>query len=160
MNASAFRPLPAVVAFASGTLFAVGLGVSGMTKPSKVVGFLDVFGDWDPSLAIVMAGAVGVHSTAYHLFVRGDRSPWFAGAFDRPIREAIDRPLVAGAAIFGIGWGIGGLCPGPALVAVAGGGGVSALVFMIGMTIGIFAESVSMRRGAELRAKPSSSDFS
>ncbi len=160
MIASAFRPLPAFVAFASGALFAVGLGVSGMTKPSKVLAFLDVFGNWDPSLAFVMVGAIGVHLTAYRLFVRDDRRPWFAGAFDRPMREAIDWPLVTGAALFGIGWGIGGFCPGPALVAVAGGGGISALVFMVGMTIGIFAESVSMRRGAERHAKPSTSDVS
>lgn len=74
------------------------------------------------------------------------------------MREAVDRPLVIGAALFGVGWGIGGFCPGPALVAVAGGGGVSALVFMIGMTIGIFAERLTMRRETGRHAKPSTGD--
>lgn len=104
----------AIAAFGAGLVFAVGLGVSGMTLPAKVIGFLDIFGDWDPSLAFVMAGAIGVHALASR-WIRsksGGRDPVAAS---QPARS-IDLPLVKGAALFGLGWGLVGYCPGPALV--------------------------------------------
>ncbi|MDF2693186.1 MAG: rane protein [Labilithrix sp.] len=117
-----FNPKPqALVAFLCGVLFAVGLGLAGMTSPAKVLAFLDVTSpSWDPSLAFVMAGAIGVH----FLFARravaasdAGRPPVLARRWSLPERKGIDRTLLAGAALFGLGWGLGGYCPGPALVA-------------------------------------------
>lgn len=118
--------------FLAGLLFAVGLVVGGMTQPDKIIGFLDVAGDWDPSLAFVMLGAVGVHALTYRLTMRRS-SPLFAGEFLIPKRNDIDARLVAGGLIFGAGWGLGGYCPGPALVA-SGALVQEALVF-VGMTV-------------------------
>jgi hypothetical protein len=109
-----------LAAFGAGSLVAVGLAISGMTKPSKVVGFLDVAGPWDPSLVLVMAAAVAVTFVAYRLILRR-ASPIFDMKFHLPTRKDIDRRLVLGAALFGVGWGLGGFCPGPGLVAGAGG---------------------------------------
>lgn len=106
-----------------------------MTKPAKVVGFLDVFGAWDASLALVMLAAVGVHLVAYRLIMHR-RAPLFDAAFHVPARRDIDRRLVLGAAIFGVGWGLAGFCPGPGLVA-AGAGTITALVFVAAMLVGI-----------------------
>lgn len=125
-------------AFAAGVLFAVGLGISGMTKPSKVVGFLDPFGAWDASLAFVMIGAIGVHLVAQRLITKRP-SPLFDVRFHLPTRKDVDARLVLGAAIFGAGWGLGGFCPGPALVSAASGT-LSALVFVGGMTVGAKVE--------------------
>lgn len=101
----------------SGVLFGVGLAVSGMINPAKVLNFLDLFGTWDPSLAFVMAGAIGVTLPGYWLV--GKRlTPVADTQFHLPQKSEIDRPLMAGAALFGIGWGIAGLCPGPALSAL------------------------------------------
>ena len=102
-------------AFLSGVLFAFGLAIGGMTDPRKVIAFLDFAGDWDPSLAFVMGGAVLVFSLAIR-WSRRRTAPLFGDAFRLPTRRDIDTPLVAGAALFGIGWGLGGYCPGPALV--------------------------------------------
>jgi uncharacterized membrane protein YedE/YeeE len=111
-----------VVAFASGLLFAVGLAVSGMAHPSKVLAFLDFAGDWDPSLALVMGGGVLVNVLFFRLALKRG-APLLAPSFSLPSRSAIDTRLVVGAAIFGVGWGLGGFCPGPALVSVVTGGG-------------------------------------
>jgi len=108
-----------IVAFAVGVLFAVGLGVSGMTHPSKVLAFLDVTGNWDPSLAFVMAGGVLVNFTVFRRALRRG-APIVARSFAMPTKTEVNAPLIAGAAIFGIGWGIGGFCPGPAIVSLAG----------------------------------------
>ena len=121
--------------FLAGLLFAVGLVVSGMTLPSKVVGFLDFFGKWDPSLAFVMVGAIGVYATLSRLITRR-RRPVFVDAFQIPTSRVIDGRLVAGAAIFGVGWGLAGYCPGPAVVSV-GSGSRSALVFVGAMLGGM-----------------------
>jgi len=120
----------------AGALFGGGLALSGMTQPAKVIGFLDVLGKWDPSLAFVMLGALAVYAAAYHgLAVKMPR-PSHATRFHMPARTAIDRPLLAGAAVFGIGWGLGGFCPGPALVAF--GADVSAaLWFVPAMVLGM-----------------------
>jgi uncharacterized membrane protein YedE/YeeE len=97
-----------------GFIFGLGLLISGMTQPTKVLGFLDIFGAWDPSLAVVMAAALAVSGIGYWL-VQQRPQPVFAPRFDIPTRTGIDTPLVAGSALFGIGWGLVGLCPGPAL---------------------------------------------
>ena len=101
-------------AFAVGLLFGLGLLVSGMADPAKVLGFLDVTGRWDPNLALVMAGAVAVSAAGYRLARRRGR-PVLAPRLDVPARRDLDGRLIAGAAIFGLGWGLAGLCPGPAL---------------------------------------------
>jgi uncharacterized membrane protein YedE/YeeE len=123
-----------VSAFVAGLVFALGLGVSGMTKPSKVIGFLDLFGAWDASLALVMVGAIAVHLFAQRRIMKR-AAPVFEARFHLPKRKDIDARLVLGAALFGIGWGLGGFCPGPGLVSAASGA-ASATVFVVGMTAG------------------------
>jgi len=103
---------------ASGTLFGAGLTLSGMTDPARVRGFLDLFGAWDPTLAFVMAGAVAVMALAWRIRAR-ITAPWFGDNFSLPDRGDLDTQLFAGAALFGIGWGLAGLCPGPALASLA-----------------------------------------
>lgn len=98
-----------------GFIFAVGLGISGMTDPNKVIGFLTLNKDWDPSLAFVMAGAIAVHGTTYFLF-RNKTEPFFAASFSKPETRNITPKLIIGALLFGLGWGLGGFCPGPAVV--------------------------------------------
>jgi hypothetical protein len=129
---------PHVASFASGALFGAGLLVSGMTKPAKVQGFLDLFGRWDASLVFVMLGAISVHFVAHRLIVRRG-GPLFGDTFHLPTRKDVDRRLVVGAALFGVGWGLAGYCPGPALVS-AGGGAVPVLVFVGAMTLGMLVE--------------------
>ena len=125
-----------VLAGVAGSVFGVGLLLAGMTNPARVVGFLDVTGAWDPSLAFVMGGAVAVYALAFRWIQRRRPDPWFDVLFHLPSRGDIDRPLVVGAAIFGIGWGLGGLCPGPAVVA-AFAGSSAALVFVATMLVGL-----------------------
>ena len=132
-----------LAAFGTGTLFAVGLALSGMTKPSKITGFLDVAGAWDPSLGLVMAGAVAVTFVAYRL-IRRRRAPLFDTRFHLPTRKDIDLRLVLGALLFGVGWGLAGYCPGPGIVAAASGA-VGALVFVAGMTAGMLLEHTLAR---------------
>ena len=121
----------------AGLVFAAGLALSGMTNPGKVVGFLDVTGAWDASLAFVMLGAIGVHFVARRFILRLEK-PVYGPRFDVPTKTSLDVGLVAGAAIFGAGWGIAGYCPGPALVS-AGAGSLSALVFVCTMAVGMAA---------------------
>jgi len=106
--------MQALASFLCGLIFGSGLMISGMTQPAKVLGFLDVFGRWDPTLAFVMAGALAVSSVGYML-ARRQRRPVFAAQHFWPNRTDIDRPLIVGSVLFGIGWGLVGLCPGPAL---------------------------------------------
>jgi len=126
---------PWVAALAAGALFGIGLALSGMTQPEKVIGFLDVGGTWDPSLAFVMAGALLVHTLLARRILRRTR-PMLDDAFHLPKTGALDAKLVAGAGIFGIGWGLGGFCPGPAIVS-AGCGTLTPLVFVGAMAIGM-----------------------
>lgn len=113
--------MKAVVApLVCGLLFGVGLAVSGMVNPAKVLGFFDVAGQWDPSLAFVMAGGVAVFAIGFRLATRR-AGPLFAEKFDIPARRDIDPRLVVGAVLFGIGWGLAGFCPGPALTSLAFG---------------------------------------
>jgi uncharacterized membrane protein YedE/YeeE len=140
-----------VVAFGSGFVFAAGLCLAGMTRPQKIVAFLDVFGAWDPSLALVMAGAVTVAAIAFGTAGRR-RDPILGGTFVLPARNApVERDLVVGAALFGIGWGLSGLCPGPAVVALASGQ-FGAIVFVTSMLVGM-ALVEPLRRVGWLGAK-------
>ena len=119
----------------AGALFAAGLALSGMMEPAKVTGFLDVTGGWDGTLAFVMAAAIAVYAPVWRA-VRGRLRPLRAARFHLPSSTTIDGRLIAGSAIFGIGWGLSGFCPGPALASL-GGGGASALVFVAAMATGI-----------------------
>lgn len=137
-----------LAALITGMVFGAGLVISGMTLPSKVIGFLDMFGGaWDPSLGLVMAGAIGVHALAYRL-IRGRASPLWAERWSLPNRKDIDGRLLLGAALFGVGWGLGGFCPGPGIVSLVGGA-VSSLVFVVSML-------ASMALTAKLEVRASS----
>ena len=103
-----------LAALACGLIFGWGLLISGMVEPTKVIGFLDIFGAWDPSLAVVMAAALGVSGVGFRLVAARQR-PVFAAQSSWPTRTDVDAPLVIGAILFGVGWGLVGLCPGPAL---------------------------------------------
>ena len=129
-----------LVSFASGCLFAVGLGISGMTRPMKVIGFLDFAGNWDASLAFVIAGGIAVYFAAYRL-TRRRFAPLLANKFSVPERRDIDLNLIVGAAIFGTGWGLGGFCPGPAITSLASGSAPIA-VFVVSMAVGIYLHSM------------------
>jgi uncharacterized membrane protein YedE/YeeE len=131
------------VALVAGLLFGVGLGVSGMARPTKVLAFLDVAGAWDPTLAFVMIGAIGIHALAV-LVAKRRRAPLGGQAFGWPDVTAIDMPLVAGSALFGVGWGLGGYCPGPALLGAASGN-LGAAVFVVAMVAGMVVRHTSTR---------------
>jgi uncharacterized membrane protein YedE/YeeE len=130
---------PVIAAFVCGLVFACGLGIGGMTQPAKVVGFLDVFGAWDPSLAFVMGGAVATHAILRVLVMRRSQ-PVFEARFSLPTLSTLDGRLLAGAALFGAGWGIAGFCPGPAIVA-SGAGGRAAIVVAVAMLVGMLVQS-------------------
>lgn len=132
-----------IAAFISGLVFSIGLVVSGMTNPAKVIGFLDFAGDWDPSLAFVMVGGILVHGSLYRLVTRA-KAPW-TGHFHIPTRRDIDWRLLLGAGMFGIGWGLSGFCPGPAIVSLAGLG-PSVLVFGGSAFIGMALFAMITRR--------------
>jgi uncharacterized membrane protein YedE/YeeE len=153
-----------LAAFACGLLFGVGLTVSQMINPAKVLGFLDVgaipSGGWDPSLALVLLGATTTTLIGYRLVLRRHR-PLFAEAFMLPARREIDVRLILGAVVFGAGWGLVGLCPGPA-VAVLGVDGLSAAVFVLAMLAGMAGYYLTFQRagpgqlvhGSAAKAKP------
>ena len=128
----------------AGVIFGLGLIVSGMADPAKVLGFLDLAGAWDPSLAFVMAGAISVAAVAFA--VARKRTVSFLGVeMNLPKTRRIDRRLVAGSLMFGIGWGVAGFCPGPGLVAL-GMGEIKALVFVVAMLAGMGLYEVLERR--------------
>jgi uncharacterized membrane protein YedE/YeeE len=134
-----------LVAFVSGLVFTIGLGIAGMTNPAKVLAFLDMFGgEWDPSLAFVMGGAMLVYIPAYQL-LKGRDAPKFADRFHWPTAEDIDMKLVVGSALFGIGWGLGGLCPGPAVATVITGA-PPLLVYAAAMVVGMLAHRALTKR--------------
>ena len=125
-----------ISSFFCGVLFSIGLGISGMTQPQKVIGFLDVFGEWDPSLAFVMGGAVLSYLTLQLWIQRHFSIPVLGGSFQIPSRKDLDRSLIIGALLFGSGWGLGGYCPGPAITSL-GSGSLNALLFVVAMGIGM-----------------------
>jgi len=134
-----------VTSLLAGLVFGLGLIVSGMANPAKVLGFLDLAGAWDPSLALVMAGAISVGAIAFA--VAGRRTTSLIGAeMKLPTARHIDRRLVVGSTLFGMGWGIAGFCPGPGLVAL-GMGEVKALVFVAAMLAGMGVYEWLERRG-------------
>ena len=135
----------------AGLLFGIGLMIAGMTNPAKVLGFLDLTGLWDPSLAFVMVGGIVMTSIGY-LFAKKRTLSILGLQMRFPTGKNIDRPLILGGAIFGIGWGIAGICPGPALVLV-GGGVLKGMVFVIAMLLGMALFEIFNRR----KSKPSSS---
>ena len=106
-----------ITALSAGAIFGAGLALAGMLNPAKVVGFLDIFGMWDPSLGLVMAGGILVNATG-HYFVMKRHRPMFDTRFELPTSNNIDRPLLIGSAIFGIGWGLAGYCPGPVVASL------------------------------------------
>jgi uncharacterized protein len=139
-----------LAAFACGLIFGFGLLISGMMQPAKVLAFLDIFGAWDPSLAVVMAAALAVSVAGYAL-ARKRVQPLFDTRSFWPTATAIDRPLVAGAVLFGIGWGMVGLCPGPALENLATLS-PQVIVFVIAMALGMLAQNFWSKRKASTPA--------
>lgn len=139
-------PRRLLAALCAGLLFGLGLAVSGMVNPDKVLGFLDLAGDWDPSLALVMAGAIPVAAIGCALSRRMP-APLCARHFALPPGLPVDTRLLAGAALFGLGWGLAGYCPGPAL-AVLGLGVPAALVFVPAMLLGMACHHVTLARRA------------
>jgi hypothetical protein len=125
-----------ITSLLAGLIFGIGLIAGGMTDPAKVKGFLDLFGSWDPSLAFVMGGAIVVGSVGFAI-ARKRGATWAGGTIDWPTLTTIDRRLVIGGMLFGAGWGIGGFCPGPALVAFASGF-APALWFIPAMLVGMW----------------------
>lgn len=142
-----------IAAFSSGFIFGVGLLFSGMTDPNKVIGFLDVTGEWNPALMFVMVGAIAVHAVASRLILR-QPAPLFDTTFHLPTQTKFDTRLILGAAIFGVGWGIAGYCPGPALVSL-GTGSVDMISFVGIMILGMYLAQVfnnllALRSGKKL----------
>lgn len=124
-----------LVAVVAGLLFGMGMMVSGMVDPAKVIGFLDLAGEWEPSLAFVMGGALLVFVPAYGLLVRRRLQPVCAAEFHLSQNKAIDGRLIGGSVLFGLGWGMAGICPGPAVTSLSGGS-VEMLVFVASMLLG------------------------
>ncbi|WGR95796.1 YeeE/YedE family protein [Bradyrhizobium sp. ISRA443] len=139
-----------LASFICGLIFGAGLLISGMTDPQKVLGFLDIFGAWDATLAFVMAGAVAVTAAGFAL-ARHRTAPTFSARFLWPDRSDIDAPLVTGAVLFGIGWGLVGICPGPALVNLAGLT-LPIVVFVVAMVVGMIGHEIWRRRTTAPRA--------
>ena len=133
-----------ITALIIGSIFGAGLAIAGMLNPSKVVGFLDVFGDWDPSLAFVKGGGVLVNAIG-HRFVMKRKAPIQCATFSMPTSTNIDKPLVIGSVIFGMGWGLAGLCPGPVVASLFLNG--QAMLPFFGLLIaGLLVGRIVMRR--------------
>ena len=133
-----------VFALGAGFVFGTGLWVSGMANPKKVLGFLDVAGNWDASLLLVMGGAVAVTMVGFRLVLRNGK-PILEKKFHLPEKKDLDLPLLAGSAIFGVGWGIGGYCPGPAVTALATLS-TESIVFVVAMIAGGLLQGLLQRR--------------
>lgn len=141
---------PSISAFLSGLLFAIGLGLSGMTNPANVIGFLDIAGHWDFRLAFVMGGAIAVHAALRPLIHKQPR-PLFAEKFPSFPISRVDPKLLAGAALFGVGWGLGGYCPGPAFTSLASGAR-QLFIFVPAMFVGMYLAQV-VQKQRELKAR-------
>jgi len=125
-----------ITTYITGFIFSIGLCLSGMTEPAKVVGFLDIAGNWDPSLAMVMFGAVSVYFIGSRFILKSEK-PVFAAKFGLPTRIDIDGRLIAGSAMFGVGWGLAGFCPGPALASLVTLD-TNIIIFVMSMTLGMY----------------------
>lgn len=147
MNNTIFR----ITALVSGVLFGMGMAVSGMIDPAKVVGFLDISGNWDPSLAFVMGGALAVFMPSYFLLIKPRKQSVSGAEMCTPTNTKIDARLLSGAAIFGLGWGLAGICPGPAVASLALGN-VSIILFFVAMLAGsMFAKLVINAREEKMK---------
>ena len=147
MNNTIFR----ITALVSGILFGMGMAVSGMIDPAKVVGFLDISGNWDPSLAFVMGGALAVFMPSYFLLIKPRKQSVSGAKMCTPTNTKIDARLLSGAAIFGLGWGLAGICPGPAVASLALGN-VSIVLFFVAMLAGsMFAKLVINAREEKMK---------
>ncbi|MFM9968885.1 MAG: DUF6691 family protein [Burkholderiales bacterium] len=145
--------MSALLQFVIGMVFGLGLVIAGMSNPAKVLNFLDLAGTWDPSLALVMVGAITVALIGYRLVLARPR-PIFADIFHLPNAKEIDSPVVIGPAIFGIGWGLAGFCPGPAFTALSGVS-AAAVLFVIAMLIGMYAaQRLSAKAGSPRSGAP------
>lgn len=138
--------MPMLMSFIAGLVFGIGLIVAGMTDPAKVLAFLDLAGRWDPSLALVIAGAVGVAAIGFAVARRRTVS-WLKLPMRMPVQSRIDAKLVTGSLLFGMGWGLAGFCPGPALVAL-GAGQWKAAVFVLAMLAGMGIHALLTRRAS------------
>ena len=125
-----------LVSFVSGVLFALGLAIGGMLEPARVVGFLDFLGTWDPTLAFVMAGGLGVNTVAYY-FTKQRKAPALVDSFHLPDKKEITARLIGGSVLFGAGWALAGYCPGPAVTTLASGT-FSAFAFVAAMAAGMY----------------------
>ncbi|CAH0527724.1 hypothetical protein CTH30272_01369 [Allocatenococcus thiocycli] len=140
-----------ITALVSGVLFGMGMAVSGMIDPAKVVGFLDISGNWDPSLAFVMGGALAVFMPSYFLLIKPRKQSVSGAEMCTPTNTKIDARLLSGAAIFGLGWGLAGICPGPAVASLALGN-VSIILFFVAMLAGsMFAKLVINAREEKMK---------
>lgn len=139
-----------LVSLAAGLLFGAGLVLAGMADPNNVLGFLDVFGDWNPKLAFVMAGAIGAHAP-FNAWIRKRGAPLFAAKLMIPTRSDVDAALVGGAALFGIGWGLSGYCPGPSLVALPSAQ-LGVVVFVAAFIAGIWLQNTSQAMASRRHA--------
>ncbi|MBI6628781.1 DUF6691 family protein [Pontibaca salina] len=140
-----------IFALLSGLIFGLGLIISGMANPAKVLNFLDLFGTWDPSLAFVMGGAILITSPGFFWLTRTRSRPLFATAFRMPQKRDLEPKLIVGAGVFGIGWGLGGFCPGPALTALPIGA-AGTLIFVPCMLAGMWAARQFSGRPSLLKA--------
>lgn len=135
-----------ISAYLIGLLFGVGVTIAGMSNPAKVLNFFDVAGTWDPSLVFVMAGALVVTAIGYRVVMRRP-APSFGGSFQVPTRKDLDLRLISGSAVFGIGWGIAGFCPGGALPAL-GTGRLDVVLFVVAVVVGIAVARFALKSGA------------
>ncbi len=129
---------PFVIVIFSGLLFGIGMVISGMTDPAKVIGFLDITGQWDISLAFVMGGALAVFIPGYLLLIKPRSVSVYGGKIETPAKQSVDKKLISGAAIFGVGWGMLGICPGPAVTSLSSGN-IQVFIFIAAMMVGSVA---------------------
>jgi len=130
-----------IVSLVCGIIFGIGLTVSQMIDPAKVLGFLNIFGDWDPSLAFVMIGALIISSPFFHLF-KDNKKPIFADSFSYSANKELNKKLIIGSSLFGAGWGLAGLCPGPAIASLALLN-INSAVFVVAMFVGFYLAKLS-----------------
>lgn len=130
-----------IISLICGIIFGIGLTISQMIDPAKVLGFLNIFGDWDPSLAFVMIGALIISSPFFHLF-KNNKKPIFADSFSYSNNKELNKKLIIGSSLFGAGWGLAGLCPGPAIASLALFN-TSSIIFVITMFVGFYLVKLS-----------------